>query len=427
MNYSDVSKQSILLFIMAAISPCISHAETIQIGKDTASQSTISISGRVLDSLGNPLGDALVTTTAIPGQTRKATRTNQSGTYNFVFLGKDTLYNVLVQKIGFLTSNAISIKPTGSANINVPDIKLLTFMRTLADVSVVRAKRPGVGTRKYEKSGIDFPELANFDKVTLNDINDWLRQNSMTVLGPGGFSVAGTDPDQNSILLGGSTVLGNSLPSLLPMKVRLAVASYDVSEGQFSGGQLSFEPSDFFSEMTLPKRRLALSGTGPWLQLPQRSAAGPGNPFQQYNVALYGSQPLIYGKMSAAAALDISNRHNNLSTLFRAGASSLQRLGLSSDSVSRLRNILQDFNLPLGKGPASSRNNTSGSGYFAITYIPRPGLLAVFRFNGELSRSQNEGASLLASVAIRCKVQAQPPACGKPTTIHHGFHTTESI
>lgn len=399
MNYSAISKQGVLLFIIAVITPSALNAETIPAGKDSASRGAIAISGRVLDSLGNPLSDALVTSTTFPGKTRKAMRTDKAGTYRFVFSRNDTLYNVLVQKIGFLTSNLISVKPTGSASIEVPDIILIPFIRTLTDVSVLGGKRPAVGARKNDKIGLDFPELDNFDRVMLNDFNEWLRQNSMTVLGPGGFSVAGTDPDQNNILLGGSTVLGSSLPSLLPMRVRLAIAPFDVSEGQFSGGQLSFEPSEFFSEMTLPRRRLALSGTGPWIQLPQRSAAGPGNPFQYYKVALYGSQPLIYGKMSAAAALDISNRHNNISTLFGADAASLQRLGLSSDSVSRLRSILQDFHLPLGRGPTSSRNNTSSSGYLAVSYIPRPGFLAVFRLNGELNRSQNEGASLLASQA----------------------------
>lgn len=358
---------------------------------------TVTISGRLLDGTGTALNDALVTVTALPGKIRKATRTDREGKYRLAFSAGDESYEIVAQKIGFGASEPTIVIANVERQITAPDIILRDFVTTLQDVSI-DSRRPQVQAEHLQTIGGNDRDLSIMDRAAFDELTDWLRENSVvTQLPSGGFSIGGADPSQNSVTIGGSTMLGNGIPSLLPIRASLAYAPYDVSSGQFSGGQLRIEPVNLSPEMTRPNRKAAISGTGPWLQLANRSSASTGQPYGSYKFSYYFNQPLIYGKMNVQAAVDITHNRTNASTLFRINSGVAGTMGLSRDSITHLKNVLDSFGLPVSMGSVSSRYSNTAVGYVAFNRVTNDYLVSSLRFNGQLSRSHNNGASIYAS------------------------------
>jgi hypothetical protein len=289
-------------------------------------------------------------------------------------------YTVRVTAIGMkpLTTTAKRGEPRKPI---IVDIKMEASAVTLDAVRVLEARRPRPPReiQAQDRAGSDRPTDGFAGAIAVADQGNLAAMAAsvpgITLIpdaggGPPGFSVLGLGADQNRVTLNGLTFGGGDIPRDAMVVTRVASASYDVSRGGFSGGQLSVTAptgGNFYQHL------LHVTFDAPSLQT--TDAVGRRLGAQYTNTQLSGAAlgAFVLDKLFYNFSFQAGRRSSDLQTLTRADPFALQRVGVAQDSVTRLLGILGGKGIPFSAAAVPSdrlTDNVSLLGRF--DWMPGP-------------------------------------------------------
>jgi hypothetical protein len=146
------------------------------------------------------------------------------------------------------------------------------------------------------------------------------------------FSVGGQPTNQNQITLDGLSFGSGSVPSEAIRSTRVITSTYDVSRGQFTGGQVASTTRGGTNNV---QGVVSYSLRDPELEFVDESSATFGQKYQQNSINLGLGGPIREDEAFIFGAVSVSRRTNPLSSLLAANSQTLARLGANQDSVTR--------------------------------------------------------------------------------------------
>ena len=313
------------------------------------------ITGTVVGPDGKPIAGAIVEVTSVETEVTRRKTTNDQGKYTLLFPDGGGQYRITVKHIGMLPVTFAVAKQADEDRL-VADAKMTAGVQTLAEVRTTASRvpngldRPTAGSIETALSGAQAIRLP-IDPSDLNAIAA-LAPGVISVAGTdstaAGFSVAGQRPDQNQITLDGMSFGGASVPAEAVRSTRVITNTYDVSRGQFTGGQVAtttkggtnvvngsfgyglHDPALEFTAAADTAANGAFSGAYTRNQL----SGGLGGAF-------------VKDKAFWFASFQVNRQTSALQSLLTADALTLQRLGVQPDSAARFLGLLGGYQIPL--------------------------------------------------------------------------------
>ncbi|HEY4217207.1 MAG TPA: TonB-dependent receptor [Gemmatimonadaceae bacterium] len=308
------------------------------------------IRGRVIGPDSVPVERATITVTSMDGNITRTARTDKSGRYTIAFPGDEGDYMVNVAALGF-TARRFEIKRTSDQEILIADAKLTTAATQLAPVKVNAARdkaqrddnRPDIGgtERSIDNGMVSADQLG--DLASLAASMPGVQYIPSADGGPGGFSVLGLTPDQNATTLNGMNMSGGSIPRDANVSTSLATSPYDVTRGNFSGGQLNIRTGRASNYII---RTTSANIDAPQMQWTDATGRATGQQYANVSVGGLLAGPIQPDKSFFNLSYQFGRRQSDLQSLLNTDALGLQTAGLSADSVSRLLSILSQVHLP---------------------------------------------------------------------------------
>jgi hypothetical protein len=313
------------------------------------------ITGTVVGPDGRPLTGATVEVTSVETEVTRRKTTNDRGKYTLLFPDGGGQYRVTVRFLGMLPVSFAVAKQADEDRL-VADAKMtagvaaLSAVRTTATRLPTAIDRPTAGSMETALSGAQMMRLP-IDPSDLNAIAA-LAPGVVSISGTdstaAGFSVAGQRPDQNQITLDGLSFGGAGVPAEAVRSTRVITNTYDVSRGQFTGGQVAtttrggtnvvngsfgyglHDPALEFTSAADTTGTGAFSGAYTRNQL----SGGVGGAF-------------VRDKAFWFASFQVNRQTSNLQSLLSADPLALQRLGVQPDSAARFLGLLTGYQVPL--------------------------------------------------------------------------------
>lgn len=308
--------------------------------RPVAAQSTVDwITGTITDDLGKPVMGATVEAYSIELDVTKKTTTNDKGRYSIPFNDGGGRYRVTVRAIG-KTPFIQNVSRQEDDDRIMLNVKLGDRPTVLTDIrtTTVRAQgdqnerpTPGsternLGADQLARLPIDPSDLAALAQLVPGVIVTAGSDSTAT-----SFQVAGQSGAANNIVVDG-TSNGGTLPADGIRNTRVITNTFDVSRGQFSGGQVSATTRGGSNRQqgsisgNFRDRNLAFGSATDNVftsgQTSQQVGAGFGGPLRRDKVFLFGS-------------FNVNRSVNPMASLDAADATTLERLGASPDSVAR--------------------------------------------------------------------------------------------
>lgn len=315
-------------------------AVTIQVAprRVAAQQTAISdtVTGQVFAQDSTPIPSAQVRIKGDDGRERN-TVTDSAGRYMLTMPNGTGIYELRARAFGYSAFSVI-VERTGGAMHIQRDLRLNPHPYAIPTVRVVASDKVKVDRVTPAEKLSRWQAFMTQDlPVEPGNLGDVAAIQPGVVRSGSGLSIAGQGPDQNKTTVDGASYNGADLPAEGVASTGVVTSSYDVARGQFSGGQIIAS---------------TISGTNLWggafhvrLDDPALSyGALPGSlASDQRNVRLStgAGGPLVRDKLFAYAAVDLGRARAPVSSLDLLDPASLFRLGLSSDSVRRLLDIVQ--------------------------------------------------------------------------------------
>ena len=224
----------------------------------------------------------------------------------------------------------------------------------------------------------------------------------------GGISIFGIDAGQNRATLNGMTFDGASLPRDLPTRTRVASTMFDPTIGGFGGLYIQ---SEIIPGQTLSLSRGHITLDAPQLQAVDATGRSLGQRYSQMSASYGRSGELSQDLWVYSASVQGSRRSSPLASLSTADAAALARLGVSSDSASRLLDILGTQGAPFRASQVGGDvSTTSFSGGFRLDRIqtysvgdagsPETRVRVSISGIGSYSRNGPSGSGALASSSL---------------------------
>lgn len=243
-----MSKTPRLRTLVGAVA--IGLVSTIALAQDTSS----SVTGRVLDSSGNPVAGATVEILHGPTGTRRTITTDDSGRYTARGLRVGGGFTISATKDGMdpIQEENVELRlgETGTVNLVLADVETLeTIVATASSVAdVFDPNKMGAGTQ-VTRAQIDAMPSIN------RSIEDFVRLDPRVVQVDkerGGVSAAGQNNRYNNITIDGVSsndefgLNDSGLPSLnQPIsldaieELSIGISSYDVTQSDFTGANIN--------------------------------------------------------------------------------------------------------------------------------------------------------------------------------------------
>jgi hypothetical protein len=240
------------------------------------------------------------------------------------------------------TPTTVQVQREGDEDRLVVSIRMGQATTTLSAVRVQARSGPGPGA-----AGAQRPEPGNSERTVggeqaLRLPVDASDPERVAALAPGvlaqrgsdstaaGFNVAGQRASQNNVTLDGVTFGGAGFPQEAVRGTRVITNTFDVSRGQFSGGQVASTTRGGTNNLYVGS---TYSLRDPALQ--QRPAfAGPyGQGFSQNQLSLGVGGPLRRDRAFYFGALQLQRRSDPLTSLLGADPAALAAQGVAPDSV----------------------------------------------------------------------------------------------
>ncbi|MBA3657612.1 MAG: TonB-dependent receptor, partial [Gemmatimonadaceae bacterium] len=337
--------RSIVSLAAAIAALCVSGVANAQVGS-----STDILMGQVLGPDSLPVNGARIEATSVESGTVRTRTTGADGRYTIVFPDGGGNYRVTVSAIGF-TPQAINLTRQADEDRFVGNVRLGRFATVLSAVTVRTTQarpgqnqRPEAGNQERNLS----PLIVNRLPVDQSDLNNLaaLTPGIIAVSGSdttsASFSVAGQPANQNNITLDGLSFGSGSVPQEGVRNTRIVTATYDVSRGQFTGGQIATTTrggsNNFQGAVNLSRR-------DPNLEFSEDTGDGFSPRYTQTQLSAGAGGPIIKNKFFTFASLQLNRRTDPLQSLLVADPLSLQRLGTNTDSVNRFISLLNSYGL----------------------------------------------------------------------------------
>ena len=382
------------------------------------------ILGKVTAPDGRPLSGVRVEVTSIETQITRGRETNEKGQYTILFPDGGGRYQVVARYVGYSPSTVILLRQ-GDEDRLVADITMSVMPAVLQTQTIVaQAEIPN--NNRPEPGALERALLAEFVARLPVDGSDPL---ALAALAPGvvtldatdttaaGVSIAGQRPDQNAVTLDGLATAGAAVPQEAIRSTRVITSTYDVSRGQFTGGQIA---STSRGGTNQPTGSITYSLRDPELQWEDEEAGIFGQGYTQHQVSGGWGGPLIRNKLFYFGSFQLRRRSDAVRSLTSADAGTLEGLGVSPDSAARFLDILRNqygLNPTVGLIPAEqlsdnvtvlgrmdyrvNENHTlavRGDWRFGLTDAGRIGSLAVPHSGGNSDNTGGGGQVTLSSI-----------------------------
>ncbi len=298
------------------------------------------IMGKVTTPDNAPVVNARVeVTSAETGITRRKS-TNDQGEYSIIFPDGGGTYRLRVTYLGYAPYQGTLARQADEDRL-VANIRLTRAPQVLAAVTVRAANprdnandRPAAGgtERNLSPAQLDRLPIDKGDLTNVASLAPGVVSTSGTDSTAATFSVAGQPTNQNQITLDGLSFGSGSVPSEAVRSTRVITSTYDVSRGQFTGGQVASTTRGGTNNL---QGVVSYSLRDPELEFVDESSASFGQKYQQNSLNLGAGGPIVEDEAFVFGAASVSRRTNPLSSLLAANAQTLSRLGASPDSVGR--------------------------------------------------------------------------------------------
>src|SRR5690348_3166123 len=306
------------------------------------------LTGRVLGPDGPPLPDATVEAVSVETEIVRTRTTNDKGRWTIVFPDGGGNYRVTVKYLG-MAPVTITMARQGDEDQLVADVEMSPTATRLQEV-VVRGNRgdprrgqdAGTMERTLNPDQLSRLPIDPSDLATLATLAPGVIGFDATDSTASAFSVLAQGVDQNSITLDGLTFGGGSVPQEAVRTIRVIINTYDVSRGQFSGGQVA---STTRSGTNFLQGQFNYSLRDPSLEVTNPDENGFSGGYLQNQLSGGIGGPIIKNKMFIFGSAQLRRRTDQLQSLIAAGATTQQRLGVSPDSVARFLSALSQYGL----------------------------------------------------------------------------------
>jgi hypothetical protein len=357
------------------------------------------IRGHVLGENEQPLSGVTVTVTALQSRTVRTTRTNERGLYTVLFAAGEGEYLVEARRIGF-APRSIHVIREDDESVIVADIELSLAPSQLQEMVVT-------GTRPRPPRNVDGRSIGGLERDLMRgalfsldpgDLNALATQVPGVLAIPGAngdssaYSVLGSSPDQNNIVVDGSTFSGGTLPPDALRGARLITTTFDAGRGQFSGGQMTIRTQ---SGSDILQGTLRGNLAHPKLAWADPRAPRPPSLIQSASGSIGG--PIRRRKAHYFGAFDYRRNLTDAYSLLDLPTSALEQYGLARDTITMLTNTLDALGVPLRvRGIPDGSSDERKSAFLKLDLTPTATISLSFRADGAWSERRGGVTSLLA-------------------------------
>ncbi|HEY2824395.1 MAG TPA: TonB-dependent receptor, partial [Gemmatimonadales bacterium] len=334
------------------------------------------ITGTVTRDDDSPVSGAIVEAFSLETQITRSTHTDQRGRYTIVFTDGGGQYRMTAKSIG-LTPAVEIIARIGDEDRLVWNTKLGGSTVQIAAITteasrqpVTLPERPSPGSTERAFTADQLARLP----IDVADIN------ALAALIPGvvmidatdstatAFSVAGQRSDANALTLDGLNFGTSAIPQDGLRSTRVITSTYDVSRGQFTGGQVSAQTRSGSNVVTgtsnyqLRDPEFAVEDT--------TSAYAAGPTVNTLSAGLGG--PIVKNRVLAFVSGQGRLQSTPQQSLLSALPTDLTRLGISADSAARFVAILGDAThgeRPFSVVPVDAIDNNNVTGLLRMDYL----------------------------------------------------------
>ena len=327
------------------------------------------IAGRVTRPDSTPIAGALIDVTSLESGVVRHTQTSADGRFSLLFRDGGAQYRLIARMVGMVPDTLVLARRADEDRL-VAQVKLSPTAVKLAAIQVTspntRPGAPPASTAGGVEAGLPSQLLIRLP-VNGSDLA------AMAALSPGVVAVAGTDTtaasfsvagqpaNQNKISVDGSSFLFGTLPQNSIKAARIITNAYDVSRGQFTGGQVA---------TTTQSGGTTFSGTattnlqGRAFQFPNSNAPTFGQRYNQFTGSFGVGGPLVKDKAYYFLSAQHDYKSDSVASLLDGSPGALTNLGLSPDSVARFLGIASRDGIATRAGAPSTRaaNTTIGLG-----------------------------------------------------------------
>jgi hypothetical protein len=340
--------------------------------------------GRVTGEAGEALEGVLVEIVSVETGIQRRAFTDGQGRYMVIFTdggGRYELRASYLDRAPFETA----ITRLADEDVLVRDIQLTTRPIVVEGVTadVRRAPPPGRGEAGQQARGLSSDllqrlPLEDWDVARLAQLAPGVVgvEGADSIMGVGGFSVAGQRGSQNQVTLDGASFAsmltggglgGAGLPQEGMRGTQVVTNTYDVARGQFSGGQVA---------MTTRGGTNVVQGTFNYQFRDDLLQAGTGRSawtdgFTQNRLSGGLGGPIVRNRLFYNLSFSVQDRSEALFALAPRSAGGWTDLGVHPDSVARFLGILdQHYDIsPLGQTGGYTRANRAYSGLARMDFL----------------------------------------------------------
>ena len=308
------------------------------------------ITGRVVGPDSQPLEGARVEVTSIETQIVRTRSTNARGQYTILFPGGGGNYSITVRFLG-MAPVTVNLARQGDEDRMVADFALQPAPTTLSRV-VTRAQ-PNRAQNPQR------PEPGNLERALTPDMLQRLPVDAgdlaaVATLAPGvvgvggtdstaaGFSVAGQPTTQNATTLDGLSFESLFLPPEAIRVSRVITNTFDVSRGQFTGGQIATTTR---GGSNFVQGGFTYSMRDPSLQWNEDETTIAGRGYDEHTLSGGLGGPLRKNVLFAFGSFQLRRRDDPLLSLASIDAATRERVGVSPDSITRFLSALDGYGL----------------------------------------------------------------------------------
>lgn len=361
------------------------------------------VRGRVLGPDDRPLENTLVIVTGVASQTVREARTDERGVYTALFADGDGDYIIEVRALGF-APRTVRVTREGDESMLVADVELARAVVQLEAVtSTARRPPPRRATDPRSVGGLEQDVLRGaLFSLDPGDLNALAASVPGVLAIPGangdttGYSVLGASPDQNNVVVDGSTFDGGSLPQDALAGARLVTTSFDPGRGQFAGGQLTASTrggNDIFQgslrgNVSHPQLAWVDPAAGRPVPLLRSASGSVGGPIRKRKAHYFAAFDLRYSESDAISLLDPHE-------------ATLERYGIDRDSVTALSDALRSLGVPLTtRGIPDGNASDRQSAFLRFDVTPSATTSLTIRADGAWSQRGGAGNSALSYPTI---------------------------
>jgi hypothetical protein len=352
----------------------------------------------VVDPRQSPIAGAVVQLTAdgdSAGGRELRALSGADGSYALPLPSAGGEYVLSATRTGFVSATLLVTHPAGVRSLtqDIPLAPLASEAVALPGVVARAARRVPTPAAQQRAPGENATTLFAFSAELFPiDAGDLAASAALApgVLPSGGesgrgVSIGGQPASQNRTTLDGAGYGSSSIPAEAVAASGVITHPYDVSRGQFTGGEIAATTR---SGTNLWGGSASVAALDPRLQFHGAGAEAAGDRYTVWQLGAGGGGPIVPGRLFVYAALQGSSRDATPGAL--SGSSIVD-----PDSVQRLAAALGGMGLET-QPPRVRLQNTSTSGIARFDYLPGSRHAFMLRLDGRELSTRGIGASPLA-------------------------------